>query len=100
MKKEAVAIRDVVGDIIKKLKTGRGLQAEALSACWATIIGEENLRHAKPVDLREGILIVHVDSSSWIHKLSMEKPRILIKMKEKIGEGIIKDIKLRIGPLL
>ncbi len=99
MKRQAVAIRDVVGDIIKKLGTGRGLQAEALSACWARAIGQENLRHAKPVEIRDGILIVHVDSSGWIHKLSMEKPRILMKMKEEAGEGIIKDIKLRIGEL-
>lgn len=99
MKREAVAIKDVVGDIIKKLETGRGSQAGILSACWADIIGEENLKHAKPVDLREGILVVHVDSSSWVHKLSMEKPKILARMKEKTGEGIIKDIKLRIGEL-
>jgi len=99
VKKEAVAIRDVVGDIIKNLKAGRGLQAEALSACWAEIIGQENLKHAKPVDLKEGVLIVHVDSSIWIHKLSMDKPRILMKMKEKSGEGIIRDIKMRIGEL-
>ena len=97
MKGKPVAIKDVVGDIIKKLETGKGLQAEALSACWARAIGQENLRHAKPVELREGILIVHVDSSSWIHKLSMEKPKILMKMKDEMGEGTIKDIKLRIG---
>lgn len=99
MKSRAVAIRDVVGDIIRKLETGRGSQAEALNAGWARAIGQENLRHAKPVELRDGILIVHVDSSSWIHKLSMEKAKILVKMKDEAGDGVIKDIKLRIGEL-
>ncbi len=99
MKRRAVAIKDVVGDIIRKLETGRGSQAEALNAGWVSAIGQENLRHAKPVELRDGILIVHVDSSSWIHKLSMEKAKILVKMKDRVGEDVIKDIKLRIGEL-
>lgn len=99
VKKGPVPIKNVVGDIIKKLETGKGSQAEALNACWARAIGQENLRHAKPVELKEGVLIVHVDSSSWIHKLSMDKIRILVKMKDEIGEDILKDIKLRIGEL-
>ncbi len=99
MKRRAVAISDVVSDIMRKLETGRGSQAEALNAGWARAIGQENLRHAKPVELKDGILIVHVDSSSWIHKLSMEKAKILVKMKNEAGEDVIKDIKLRIGEL-
>ncbi len=99
MKKEAVAIRTVVDDIIKKLETGRGSQAGTLSASWAEAIGEKNLKHANPVDIKDGVLVVHVDSSVWIHKLSMDKANIMMKMKDKLGEGIIKDIKLRIGEL-
>jgi predicted nucleic acid-binding Zn ribbon protein len=99
VKRRAVAISDVVSDIMRKLETGRGSQAEALNAGWARAIGQENLRHAKPVELKDGILIVHVDSSSWIHKLSMEKAKILVKMKNEAGEDVIKDIKLRIGEL-
>jgi predicted nucleic acid-binding Zn ribbon protein len=100
VKKEAVAIRDVVSDIIRKLETGRGSQAGILSASWAEAIGEKNVKHAKPVDVKDGILIVHVDSSVWIHKLSMDKQDIIMKMKNRVGEGIVKDIKFRIGHLL
>lgn len=99
MKKKPVAISGVVGEIIRKLETGRGSQAGALNDSWARVIGRDNVRHARPVELKNGILIIHVDSSIWIHKLSMEKSAVLAKMKSEIGEDVIKDIKLRIGEL-
>lgn len=99
MKPRTAPIKDVIEDVISKFKAGRGSQAEMLNSAWAKAIGEENLRHAKPAELKEETLIVNVDSSSWLHKLSMEKLKILGCIKGDLGEGVIKDIKFRIGDL-
>lgn len=99
MNKRPVAIKEVVDDVIKNLGGGRALHARTLKDSWAKAIGEDGLKHAKPADFKDGILIVHVDSSSWLHKLTMEKARILAYVKDDIGADVIKDIKLRIGEL-
>jgi len=96
MKSRPVVIRDVLDGILSSLGDGKVSQAGILGAAWAKAIGEAEAKHAKPIDMREGVLIVHVDSSSWLHKLTMEKMRILTQIKNELGESSIKDVKLRI----
>ena len=99
MKSQPVVIKDVLDGILKNLGGGKVSQAGVLDTAWVKVIGEAGARHARPIDIREGILVVHVDSSSWLHKLTMEKRRILAQIKSELGEGPVKDIKLRIGPI-
>ncbi|KPK41382.1 MAG: hypothetical protein AMJ78_05620 [Omnitrophica WOR_2 bacterium SM23_29] len=99
MKKQPVIIKDIVEDIIKKIEPEKVFKTEVLNSSWAKAIGENNVRHAKPVEVKDKILVVHVDSSSWLHKLTMEKARLLKQLRNDLGEGIIENIKLRIGAL-
>lgn len=97
MKKQPVVIKNIVEDIIKKIEPEKIFKTEVLNSSWAKAIGEDNLRHAKPVEVKNKVLIVHVDSSSWLHKLTMEKARLLTRLRNDLGEDIIEDIRLRIG---
>jgi len=97
MKSQPVVIKDVLDGILRNLGGGKVSQAGILGAVWAKAIGEAGAKHAKPMDIREGVLIVHVDSSIWLHKLTMEKMKILAQIKNELGESQVKDIKLRIG---
>lgn len=97
MKKQPVVIKNIVEDIIKKIEPEKIFKTEVLNSSWAKAIGEDNIRHAKPVEVKNKVLIVHVDSSGWLHKLTMEKTRLLTRLRNDLGEDIIKDIRLRIG---
>lgn len=99
MKNRPVAIKDVLDGILKNLGGGKVSQAGMIGDVWMKAAGGAAAKHAKPVDIKEGILVVHVDSSSWLHKLTMEKAGILAKIKSDLGEGPVKDIKLRIGEI-
>ncbi len=96
MKQKPVAIKGVVEEVLKKLGVSK---AEKINSSWAKAIGESNIKHARPVEVKDKTLIVHVDSSSWLHKLSMEKIQLLTSLKDDLGEDIVADIKLRIGAL-
>lgn len=98
-KSRPVAIRDVLDGILKDLGGGKVSQAGALEAAWEKAVGEPGTKHTKPIDIREGVLVVHVDSSSWLHKLTMEKAKILAQIRNELGEGPVKDIKLRMGEI-
>lgn len=99
MKSRPVAIKDVLDSILKDLGGGKVSQAGVLEAAWGKAVGEPGIKHTKPIDIREGVLVVHVDSSIWLHKLAMEKARILAQIRNELGEGPVKDIKLRIGEI-
>ncbi|MDD5072220.1 MAG: DUF721 domain-containing protein [Candidatus Omnitrophica bacterium] len=97
MKNRPVAIKDVLDGILRDLGGGKVSQAGMIGDIWMKAAGEVAVKHAKPIDIKEGVLVVHVDSSSWLHKLTMEKAGILAKIKSELGDGPVKDIKLRIG---
>ncbi len=60
---------------------------------WEKIVGAEISRVAKPERIQEKALIVKVASMSWRTELQMQKRQILQKIKEKIGDKIIVDIR-------
>jgi len=99
MKNQPVAIKDVLDGILRDLGGGKVSQAGLLGTAWANAVGEAGTKHSKPIDIRDGVMIVHVDSSSWLHKLTMEKMKILMQIKKELAEGSVKDIKLRIGEI-
>ena len=99
MKNRPVAIKDVLDGILGSLGGGKVLQAGVLGDIWARAAGEAAAKHAKPADIKEGVLVVHVDSSGWLHRLTMEKAGILARIKNELGEGPVKDIKMRIGEI-
>jgi predicted nucleic acid-binding Zn ribbon protein len=100
VKNRPVVIKDVLDGILDNLGGGKISQVRILNAAWSKAVGEAGAKHAKPIDIKDGVLVVHVDSSSWLHKLTMEKGRILAQIKNELGEDPVKDIKLRIGSLL
>lgn len=99
MRQKPAAIKDVIEEVLRNLRPGNISRAGVLTSSWARAIGEENMKHARPVEVKGKTLIVHVDSSSWLHKLTMEKARLLALLREDLGEDILEDIKLRIGVL-
>lgn len=62
---------------------------------WNTVVGEVVAQVSVPVRVVKGVLFVSVKSSTWRQELSMQKPQILKKYKEKFGAGIIRDIRFQ-----
>jgi predicted nucleic acid-binding Zn ribbon protein len=94
-----VPISQALEAVIRDLGDGKARNAALISRTWSKAAGENSVRHAKPVDIKEGVLIVHVDSSGWLHKLTMDKIRILSQINRDLGEGSVRDIKLKIGEI-
>lgn len=99
MKNGPVAISQAVEAVLRGLGSARAPQADSLGKAWLKAAGEKSIKHARPVDIKDGVLVVHVDSSAWLHKLTMEKIKILSQIKDELGEDLVKDIKLRIGEI-
>ena len=99
MKAQPAIIKDIADEVIKKLSDERTSKSARLNASWMEAIGEENIKHARPVEMKEKVLIVNVDSSVWLHKLTMDKANLLARFKGRMGEDVVSDIKFRIGEL-
>ena len=44
------------------------------------------------------VLWAHVTDSAWMQRLQLEKPEILRRLTEALGEPPSREIRLRLGP--
>ncbi len=60
---------------------------------WRTIAGEAIAQHASAVAVDGKVLVVVVDSPAWMTQLLFLKEKLLEKIAERIGAGIIEDVR-------
>jgi predicted nucleic acid-binding Zn ribbon protein len=84
--------------VMKQLGLEQRLQQSQVFYLWPNIVGSDIARHAQPVSLRNGLLVVAVDHPVWLQELSRyHKPLILQKVQERIGKKAVRDVCFRIG---
>lgn len=64
---------------------------------WPQIAGAAVSAHTRPEAVRDGVLIIAVDTSAWAQELHMRRPELLARMAAQVGEGLIRDIHFRTG---
>ncbi len=96
-KSEKVAA-DIVKSTLEHIKfEERRKNAEILNV-WRNGIDPVIVEHTQPAILKNGTLIVNVDSNVWLSEISRFKKReILIKLQSCFGKEVIKNIKFRLG---
>jgi predicted nucleic acid-binding Zn ribbon protein len=96
--KEMESLGSILGPLLRSLGLEERVKIGRLFSCWPDIVGDTIANHAKPVEYSRGILIVCVDSSTWLAELSQYmKPEIVKKVRSRSGSLVIRDIKFRLG---
>lgn len=95
--KEMESLGSILGPLLRSLGLEERVKVGRLFSRWPEIVGETIASHASPVEYRRGILIVCVDSSTWLAELSQYlKPELVKKVKKYAGSLVIRDIKFRL----
>ena len=94
------AIGPIVRDIVSRLGIKELVVSSRVFQVWSAVVGAAIAAHAQPHSLREGTLIVHVDSSVWLAQLErFRKRQIREKLNRELPYPMVKRIVLRIGEL-
>jgi len=72
-----------------------GMTLGAILNHWEEVLGS-NYRSIKPVELRDGRLLVQVPDSVWLNDVQYHKDWIVSKLNEFLGAEIIKEIRFYI----
>ncbi len=87
--------------VVEHFIRNRGLEGKQreynLHNQWDAIVGEPISSHTRPDTIRFGTLHVLVDNSAWLQQLTFLKPELMRKVESYLGEGVIKNIVLRLG---
>jgi predicted nucleic acid-binding Zn ribbon protein len=68
-------------------------------ACWKDIVGDLIAENTAPASYKKKILVVYVESPTWLHQLQFLKTNIIKKINDALKKEVIKDIKFTVGQL-
>ena len=88
-----------IGDLIRAFMKANKLEEKMdevdIRQKWEDLAGTMIARHTKEVHLRNGKLILRLNSAPLRHTLSFSKTEFIEKLNASLGQDLIKEIELR-----
>ena len=85
-----------ISDILKELKAttplGRRLEEAQIWENWGAIAGPELAPHATPIGVRDGTLVIAVDSAVWMHKFSYHKSKLIDRCNDFLTQDKLSEV--------
>ena len=85
----------VLSTVLRQVATRQRALA-SVQRRWRTLVGPALAGHSRPVSLRRGRLIVHVDYPGDSFALSFERARLLKRLKQQTA-GDVNELVIRAG---
>lgn len=86
-------ICSIILPIYKDLGLEEKLILKEIETKWHVFFSSPFSLHTCPIDLKDGELLINVDSPAWLQQLKFMQPMII----KKLGEYPVNAIKLRLG---
>jgi predicted nucleic acid-binding Zn ribbon protein len=61
---------------------------------WAAAVGDTVAAHAQPRILRDGVLVVEVDSPEWATQLRYLEEDVLRRLGRKVRPGVVRSLRV------
>lgn len=81
-------LKEIIQQVLEKIESKRSEPAAKVFYQWPDIVGKRTAKHAQPLSLYSGRLIVGVDSPVWTNQLIFLKGKILKKIEKQTGLAI------------
>lgn len=94
-------ISDTIKDIFAQIdnKEPNKTTKRELGENWGKVVGEKAAMHSTPTAIKEGVLIVGVDSAAWLYQLHLQEKGLIHKITTLFNKGDIKKIQFRVGQM-
>ncbi len=92
-----IHISDILKTALEKYRPAKDTEMTRIWDIWDTAVGRPIAMNAKPDTFKDGVLIVNVSSSSWIHQLKFLEKQIISNINQHVGACLIRQIRFKIG---
>ncbi|MFN3395281.1 MAG: DUF721 domain-containing protein [Thermodesulfovibrionales bacterium] len=82
------SLAEIISPILRESGLEEGVRFSLLKNRWDDLFREPLSLHLYPVSLREGELLVNVDSSVWLQEVTVHKEELLNVLKPYCVKGI------------
>lgn len=98
--KKLVHISDILASALGRYRPAKDTQMLKIWDIWDTAVGKPIAMNAKPHSFKDGILIINVSSSSWIHQLKFLENDMIANINRQLEKPIVKHLRFKIGKIL
>lgn len=95
-----IHISDILNSALSKYRPAMDTEMTRIWDIWDDAVGKPIAMNAKPDTFKDGILIVNVSSSSWIHQLKFLEKDMILNINKQLEQISIKQIRFKIGKIL
>lgn len=90
-------VSDILGELVKDREWDSGLAEGNLFATWPQIVGADVAKHAEPISIVEGTLLVQCSSTAWATQLTLAQHDILATIRASTPGALVESLRF-IGP--
>jgi predicted nucleic acid-binding Zn ribbon protein len=84
-----------IKELVDSLGIHKKLQEYDAVVYWENVVGERIAQMTTATRIIQGVLFVHVNTSTWRNELTLRKKEIIDKLNIVIGVEAVKDIKFQ-----
>lgn len=88
-------ISSALDELVNGLGIQKKLQEYDAVVYWEHVVGERIAQMTTATRILQGVLYVHVKTSTWRNELTLRKKEMIDKLNMTIGIDIVKDIKFQ-----
>ncbi len=97
--KPPMKISEALQPLLDRLDTEGQFGIVRLTRMWPEIVGETIARRTQVSSLKFHTAVIKVSGAMWIQELNLMKPQILARVREKVGEDVVRDLRFVQGRL-
>lgn len=84
---------DSVQEVLQEYGIEKTIKQHQIMSIWPQLVGENVANISKPARVVDQTLYVKVKSMTWRTELQFQRHSILDRIRQKIGSGIIEEIR-------
>jgi predicted nucleic acid-binding Zn ribbon protein len=86
-------IGHALDELVKSLGIQKKIKEYDAIIYWDSVVGKQIAKMATATSITQGVLFVHVKTSTWRNELTLRKKEIIDKLNNVVGINAVKDIK-------
>jgi len=95
-----IHISDILSSALGRYRPAKDMEMTRIWEIWDNAVGKPIAMNAKPDSFKDGMLIVNVSSSSWIHQLKFLEKEMVLNINKQLEHATVKQIRFKIGKIL
>lgn len=89
------SLKDLINQLIELNDWSEDIAFAKIKENWDEILGKNFSEHIKPLKLKDGVLNLKADSSTWRAEMLIRKDQIIEKVNAYLMQNLIKTVKIR-----